>query len=153
MGKEARLERIIEYLSDYTGKPVFFQKAVNFTKEKGGYVWVGVYFLFNNELRRTAFSGKDDNIEVFKMGEGNPGFAAKNGMLRLVQDIKLDKKFIPRFREAKSEASMPIIEDRKVIGVIDCISDRVNGFSDDDILFLKRLADLCRLASRSALLV
>lgn len=149
--KAARLTRIIEYLSDYKDRSGFFQKACDLTKEKGGYLWTGIYFIFNDEIRRMVFSGEDDSITSFRFGDGNVGFCVKHGSMRSVPDIKLDKQFIPRFSDARSEIVVPIIEGNHVIGAIDCLSERANYFSGEDAEFLKKLAEMCLSASKHTL--
>ncbi|MBI5355367.1 MAG: GAF domain-containing protein [Candidatus Aenigmarchaeota archaeon] len=149
--KTARLARIIEYLSEYMDKHGFFQRACNLSKDKGGYLWIGVYFVFNNEIRRAAFSGDDDKIPSFEIGRGNVGFCVKHGAVRNVTDIKLDKQFIPRLPQARSELVVPIIESGVVRGAIDCFSERANYFSDEDVEFLKKLAEMCLFASKQTL--
>lgn len=149
--KTARLARIIEYLSGYKDKNGFFQKACDFAKERGGYLWMGIYFIFNGEIRRIAFSGQDDGIPSFEIGDGNVGVSVKHGGIRSVPDIKLDGQFIPRFSEARSELVVPIIEEGLVVGAVDCISERANYFSAEDTEFLKKLAEMCLSASKHTL--
>jgi len=68
-----------------------------------------------------------------KMGEGMVGTAAKTKSIQISGDVTKDPNYVRKAEEVtKSELSVPIVSGRKVIGVLDMQSDRINAFSQSD---------------------
>jgi serine phosphatase RsbU (regulator of sigma subunit)/putative methionine-R-sulfoxide reductase with GAF domain len=83
-----------------------------------------------------------------QLGQGIIGTAAQLGEPVRADDVSADPRFIydAALPHTRSEVAVPLkIEDR-VLGVLDVQSDRVAGFSDEDVAILRTLADQIAIA-------
>jgi PAS domain S-box-containing protein len=70
---------------------------------------------------------------TIKYGEGMIGTSAKSKAIQISNDVTKDPNYVRKAEEVTmSEMSVPIISDKKVIGVLDFQNDHVNAFSDSD---------------------
>jgi len=91
-----------------------------------------------------------------KMGEGIAGWVAQHGEPVLVEDVKIDSRFSPKFDEVtqmntQSVVCVPIKGREKVLGVIELVNCLWKGsFKKEDIPVLKNLADYVAIALENA---
>jgi GAF domain-containing protein len=99
-----------------------------------------------------------DRLTGFRMpiSEGLAGWVATNKKSALVRDVQADPRFSPRVDvtfdfQTRSLACVPLMEDEKVIGVIEAVNKTYDrDFSDNDGNQLKVVAQLAVAAIRRA---
>ena len=87
-----------------------------------------------------GFSNYISNIEL-KVGEGITGYVAKTGKSLLVSDVQKNSVYVKIKKNIRSEIAVPLILNKKVIGVVNVDSSKKNAFSNDDLRLLIILAD------------
>jgi ligand-binding sensor domain-containing protein/putative methionine-R-sulfoxide reductase with GAF domain len=81
-------------------------------------------------------------IEI-PVGSGICGHAAKTGRSIIVKDASKDERYIVDDEMRKSEMSVPIIHDGRVIGIIDSEHSRKNFFNKQHLRTIETIASLC----------
>lgn len=81
-------------------------------------------------------------IEI-PFGKGIVGDVAVSGKAAMVNDTSKDSRYIVDDERRYSEISIPIIHDKKVIGVIDSEHSRKNFFTRQHLRALQTIASLC----------
>ncbi|HTO02722.1 MAG TPA: GAF domain-containing protein [Opitutus sp.] len=74
-----------------------------------------------------------------KLGHGITGWCVLNARAILVPDVAAESRYIAVRPTAQCEMAAPMTDGTVVIGVIDLESDRVDGFTSEDLVLLKRL--------------
>lgn len=75
-----------------------------------------------------------------KPGHGITGWCVLNRKSVLVPDVTIEPRYIEVRPAARCEMTVPIIDNDQVLGVVDLESDRVHGFTPDDLALLELLA-------------
>lgn len=75
-----------------------------------------------------------------KLGHGITGWCVLNRRSLLVRDVTFEPRYIAVRASARCEMAAPVQHDDTVIGVIDLESDRVGGFTPDDLKLLELFA-------------
>ena len=90
-------------------------------------------------------------IDRFEMplGQGIVGHVAQTGRGMLVPDTRENPLYVVDDEERRSEITLPIIHEGKVLGVLDSESSEPNFFTQDDFELLRTLASM--VASRIVL--
>jgi len=110
------------------------------------YDWVGFYLvdpLKERELVLGPFVGAPTEHLRIKFGEGICGQAAEQEISFIVQDVNTENNYLSCSPEVKSEILSPIFKNKKVVGEIDIDSHTINPFTDEDRIFLEKVAELC----------
>jgi GAF domain-containing protein len=87
-----------------------------------------------------------------ELGQGFIGTVAQMGARIICDDVRTD----PRFRffdslpETRSEVTLPLKVEDRILGVLDVQSDRLNAFHPNDLVILGALADTIARAVESA---
>ncbi|HKJ38368.1 MAG TPA: GAF domain-containing protein [Anaerolineales bacterium] len=84
---------------------------------------------------------------------GIVSWVARNGRSILARDVKKDKRFLPSPlppQDTRSELCVPLLFDGEVVGILDIQSDKVNAFSDEDLLTFEAVADNIAVAIHNA---
>lgn len=74
-----------------------------------------------------------------KLGHGVTGWCVLNARALLVPDVSVESRYIAVRPSARCEMAAPMSDGELVIGVIDLESDRLGGFSAQDLALLERL--------------
>lgn len=77
---------------------------------------------------------------VIPLGEGITGAAAQTRQPILVGDVGEDERYLNALDAVRSELAVPMLAGRKVVGVIDIQSTRLNAFSEYDRSLLQLIA-------------
>lgn len=121
------LKEIVDYLHD------------NFEH----YSWVGIYLVDGNDLVLGPWEGPHATEHTrIPIGKGICGAAAASGKTELISDVNADPRYLSCFVSTKSEIVVPIKKEDKIIGEIDIDSDETNAFTQDDVVFLEKIADM-----------
>lgn len=93
--------------------------------------WAGFYLLKGNELVLGPFQGKPACVRI-ALGKGVCGTAAKTWEIQLVEDVNLFSGHIACDSASLSEIVLPIINDGRLIGVLDIDSPIKKRFDQED---------------------
>jgi PAS domain S-box-containing protein len=112
-------------------------------------------FLFDERsgklVQRAAYGRKNPegfdiiNPLLLKPGEGIIGSVALTGEAEIVNDTSIDKRYIADDEIRLSEITVPIINEGKVIGVIDSEHHEKSFFNEFHLNILKSIASLCSI--------
>ncbi|MFQ3670159.1 MAG: GAF domain-containing protein, partial [Verrucomicrobiia bacterium] len=79
-----------------------------------------------------------------RLGEGITGWVASTGKPFRVDDVRLEKRYVPIDPAVQSELAVPLDLNGQVVGILNVDSTEVGAFSEDDA---RRLTELARDAS------
>ena len=114
--------------------------------------WVGFYFLQGRELVLGPFQGKVACVRI-AMGRGVCGTAAERRETVIVPDVHAFPGHIACDAASRSEIVVPLIQDERLLGVLDLDSPQLARFDHEDGTGLNTVADLLLLHSDFARLV
>lgn len=92
------------------------------------------------EVEVQSGSYREDKAHGLKPGHGITGWCVLNRRSLLVADVALEPRYIAVRPSARCEMAAPMQIDDQVLGVIDLESDRVGGFTPDDLKLLEQFA-------------
>src|SRR4030095_10537001 len=113
-------------LADEAGKHLFLQASRGYRKQVG-----------------SAFQ-----IAIGK--EGITGWVAAHRKPLVVPDVRRDPRYIQGIVHGRSEIAVPLLIDKRLIGVLDVESEKVNAFSSRDLRILSLLATNAAVAIENA---
>lgn len=99
--------------------------------------WVGFYFLQGDELVLGPFQGKPACVRI-PLGKGVCGTAAKERKTQVVPDVNAFPGHIACDPASQSEIVVPIIDHKRLIGVLDIDSPVTNRFDEVDRIHLEK---------------
>lgn len=102
--------------------------------------WVGFYLNVSNELILGPFQGKPACMKIH-FGRGVCGSSAQKRESILVDDVDAFPGHIACDSASRSEIVIPLIQDDKVLGVLDVDSPSLKRFTQDDVAGLKLLTE------------
>jgi phosphoserine phosphatase RsbU/P len=124
-----------------------------------GYYFVSIFTLEpgTDTLNFRASAGEKDSEKSkirldLKIGSGMIGSTALSGQEHVAKDVAEDPYFqsIDILPETKAEATIPLIVESRILGVLDIQSCQHESFHENDMLVLRSLADNIALAVESA---
>lgn len=111
-----------------------------------GLNWAGFYFMRNDILVLGPFHGKPACVRI-ALGQGVCGTAAQQRATLVVPDVQAFPGHIACDSASQSEIVVPLIKDRRVLGVLDLDSPQPDRFDDVDRAGLEALAAVWLAAS------
>jgi len=108
--------------------------------EEFDWLWVGFYFVNDDELVLGPFQGPVACTRI-KKGTGVSGDSWQQKEIVVVDNVDLYPGHIACSAKSKSEIVVPIIKDGVVIGVLDADSENLASFNEIDSLYLGELCD------------
>lgn len=107
-----------------------------------GFFWVGFYIVKGDELVLGPFQG---NIACTRIGFGKGvcGAAWAEETTQWVPDVDEFPDHIACSSLSRSEVVVPILVGDEVVAVLDVDSDRLDDFSEHDVVGLQAVAQLC----------
>ncbi len=93
--------------------------------------WTGFYRVIEGELVLGPFCGRPACIRI-AWGQGVCGTAAASGESQLVPDVHAFSGHIACDGATRSELVVPVWRDGAVVALIDCDSERLARFDEDD---------------------
>ncbi|MBX2970495.1 MAG: histidine kinase [Cyclobacteriaceae bacterium] len=102
-------------------------------------------------VQRAAYGPKNPEREKIlepmeiPLGSGITGFVATTGIAERIGDTRLDPRYIVDDEQRRSELTVPIIVNNKVVGIIDCEHPRKNYFTEQDLRLVKAIASICAI--------
>jgi L-methionine (R)-S-oxide reductase len=110
-------------------------------KEQFGWLWVGFYLVKKEELVLGPFQGPVACTRIRK-GRGVCGTSWEKKEVIIVPDVEKFPGHIACSNLSKSEIVLPVIRNKKVIGVLDIDSEFINHFDEIDKLYLEEIIEL-----------
>ena len=89
-------------------------------------------------------------LEPWPINRGIAGRVIASGEPALVNDVSQDPDYYPAQAETRSQLTVPIRREQQVIGVVNVESELAGAFSNEDMAFLRRLADHAAVAIENA---
>ncbi len=146
---------VSEQIANYTDIDSLSQQVTCSIQSTFDYYFVSIFTVEKDtpelKFRASTVSG-GQAIEGLsfsvKKGEGIVGYVAETGKEVIAPDVKLEERFryIDTLPETQSEAVIPLISDKNILGVLDIQSNRKNAFHEIDVMVLKALANTIALA-------
>jgi putative methionine-R-sulfoxide reductase with GAF domain len=105
-------------------------------------------------VMRSVIGLRADTVRTMKLrvGEGITGRCAGLGQPQLVNDVTREKGYIEAVPGTLSELAVPLVYKGKVFGVVNLDSDRLNGFTKQDMKLLSTFATWASMAIKLKLL-
>ncbi len=113
-------------------------------KEQFKWLWVGVYLVKGDELVLGPFQGPVACTRI-KMGKGVCGTAWQQKQTIIVPDVEQFPGHIACSSASVSEIVLPVIKNKKVIGVLDVDSEFPAYFDEVDAKYLNEIIKLIKL--------
>ncbi len=105
------------------------------------FLWVGFYLVKDHQLILGPFQGPIACSRI-AYDKGVCGKAWSTSQTIIVPDVNLFPGHIACSSESRSEIVVPILKNRKVIGVLDIDSSELNTFDETDQFFLDKICGL-----------
>lgn len=112
-----------------------------------GINWAGFYFLRGQELVLGPFQGRVACVRI-RLGSGVCGTAAARRETIVVPDVHAFPGHIACDPASRSEIVVPLLQDDRLLGVLDIDSPTPGRFSEADRILCERAAVLLMRASR-----
>lgn len=125
----------------------FIKEAVDFVQKTFDFysVCVFTYEEVSQELELIAFAGEPlqdltvgDKLSVM---EGITGYVVRSGKYYLCNDVIKEKKYKDMLLNTKSELTLPIVHEQKILGVLNIESAKLNQFDKSDVDIFSKIAD------------
>jgi L-methionine (R)-S-oxide reductase len=107
-------------------------------KAQFNWLWVGFYWVKNDELVLAPFQGPIACTRI-KKGRGVCGAAWQQAQTLIVPDVEKFAGHIACSSLSKSEIVVPVIQKNEVVGVLDVDSELLNQFDNTDQQYLEEL--------------
>jgi len=85
-----------------------------------------------------------------KIGQGLAGWAAKTQKSLIVPNVKQDPRYIEARVETESAMVVPIVSQKRMIGVFSLENDEPNAYGEDDLELLEAFASLAAISLERA---
>jgi L-methionine (R)-S-oxide reductase len=112
-------------------------------RETGGYRWVGLYAVTDQEIAAVGWSGPGPPAHPrFPVTEGLSGAAVADRRSVVVGDVTADPRYLTAFSSTRSEAVVPVVDPATgaVVGTLDVESAERDAFTEIDQRALERCA-------------
>ncbi len=133
-----------------------FQQIVSLIHHTFGFYAVNLFTLDERDnalaLRASSHPGFQALGLRVPTGTGVVGWTAQHGRTAVVSDVTHDERYMDDgvLSETRAELSVPLMVERRVMGVLDVQSDAIGAFSRDDVIVLETLASQVALALQEA---
>jgi len=143
--KEEQYESLIPQIKALLeGEPDLIANLANITgalKEQFNWLWVGFYLVKNDELVLGPFQGPVACTRI-KKGKGVCGTSWAKSQTLIVPDVEKFPGHIACSSLSRSEIVVPIIRNKKVIGVLDVDSIEPDQYDNIDQDYLEQITEL-----------
>jgi signal transduction histidine kinase len=99
----------------------------------------------------TGFKNDIKDVRI-PIGKGITGRCAQLRTMLYVPDISKDSSYIKKYEPTRSELVIPLIAEKKLLGVFNFENRKVNGFSLEDIDLLKAFAVIVSISLENVIL-
>ncbi len=162
----ALVHSVTAQVSQITDQDILTKQIVQLVQQSFNYYYVAV-FLINDETKRLQFKDSASSTESekpdferpshpgFALGEHIIGHVAKTGCELIANDVKKEQRYkeVNSLADTKSEVVLPLRIETHIFGVFDVQSNRLNAFTEEDLLVLRSLADNIAIAIENTRLI
>jgi len=110
-------------------------------KEQFNWLWVGFYWIIEDELVLGPFQGPVACTRI-KKGRGVCGTSWEKEAVIIVDDVEKFPGHIACSSSSKSEIVLPVFREGKILGVLDVDSSELAKFDEVDQLYLEKILAL-----------
>ena len=107
-------------------------------KEQFNWLWVGFYWIQEDELVLGPFQGPVACTRI-KKGRGVCGTSWEKGATIIVEDVEKFPGHIACSSSSKSEIVLPVFKEGKMVGVLDVDSSELAQFDAVDQVYLEKI--------------
>lgn len=93
-----------------------------------------------------------ESDEMLSKGKGIIGQVIKSKESIILEDVRMDSRYIAGRVETLSEIAVPIIRDERAIGALDVESDKLSAFNNHHLEILEFFADAAAISLEKAIL-
>lgn len=148
--KEEQYKELIPQIKGLlTGEPDLTANLGNICaalKEQFGWLWVGFYWVKNDQLVLAPFQGPVACTRIRK-GKGVCGTSWAEAKTLIVPDVEQFPGHIACSSLSKSEIVVPVIRNGQVLGVLDVDSTELNTFDTTDQKYLEEIVSLIEIST------
>ncbi|MBN2470865.1 MAG: GAF domain-containing protein [Anaerolineae bacterium] len=133
-----------------------FEQVVSLLQHTFGYYVVNLFTLPVNgdtlQLQASTHHTFRARVPQIQLGVGLVGWAAERASTAMVADVTKDHRYLDDgiLKETRAEIVVPLIVERRVMGVLDVQSDQTGAFTNEDVVMLETLASQIALAIQEA---
>ncbi len=136
------IKTILDFILITLKKVAHYDAAAIFLLDKTG-----------KQLLNTSSDGYNPEIIEnmhLKVGQGSCGWVVQSRQIEVIDDVRNAKHYYPLRRETRSQCSIPLIFDDKVLGVICLESNRLAYFNKQLVDLLQLFAQMASIAIHNA---
>jgi len=116
---------------------------------------LALYDSYQDQLTMMANYGFDTNViapnQIIPELEGGITLrVARSAKVEVIPDVMLDKDYVVQFARTRTQMSFPILREEIVIAVLTLESQKLNGFTEEHITFVSKLAHRAAVAVDNA---
>jgi signal transduction histidine kinase len=137
------LELLLDWALRFTNARV---ASVTLFDEALEYGYVGAYY----GCSEAELPGGKAGVPIPISEAGITGRAAREAKTQVVADVSLDPDYRTILPSIQANVAVPIMRQRRVVGVMTIESNRREGFSRDHVVFIQRLANRAGVALENA---
>jgi GAF domain-containing protein len=135
---ESLLPQIQGLLSGETNLVANLGNIAAALKEQFNWLWVGFYWIIEDELVLGPFQGPVACTRI-KKGRGVCGTSWEKEDTIIVADVEKFPGHIACSSSSKSEIVLPVFKEGKILGVLDVDSSELAQFDEVDQLYLEKI--------------
>ena len=135
---ESLLSQIQGLLSGETNLVANLGNIAAALKEQFNWLWVGFYWIIEDELVLGPFQGPVACTRI-KKGRGVCGTSWEKETTIIVADVEKFPGHIACSSSSKSEIVLPVFKEGKILGVLDVDSSELAQFDEVDQLYLEKI--------------
>ena len=135
---ESLLPQIQGLLSGETNLVANLGNIAAALKEQFNWLWVGFYWIIEDELVLGPFQGPVACTRI-KKGRGVCGTSWEKEATIIVDDVEKFPGHIACSSSSKSEIVLPVFKEGKILGVLDVDSSELAQFDEIDQLYLEKI--------------
>lgn len=102
-------------------------------------------------IARRGYKRTDLTDEMLMHGKGIIGYVIKTGKSYIVDDVRIEPRYVVGRKKSLSEITVPITINDKVIGALDVESDKLSAFNENDLNLLKFFSDASAISIEKAI--
>ncbi|HEU0005073.1 MAG TPA: PAS domain S-box protein, partial [Terriglobia bacterium] len=138
-GAAKLLDELLHVIRDLLHYP---HAAILLADEAGKYLFLQASRGYRKQVWR--------NFQIAIGKEGITGWVAAHHKPLVVPDVRRDPRYIQGIVHGRSEIAVPLLIDKRLIGVLDVESEKVNAFSRRDLRILSLFATQAAVAIENA---
>ncbi|MDP9372722.1 MAG: EAL domain-containing protein, partial [Chloroflexota bacterium] len=142
----ALLDRVRTALARETDLPTIFRTVVAAIAQTFGYTQVSLYLREGEVLLLQQQVGYDRVLARIPVAEGVTGRVARTGRPVLLADVRADPAFLGAIDGIVSEVCVPLVDEGRVVGVLNLESTEGVRLAEDDLRLMTALAEQVGLA-------